>query len=330
MQALGVVALLYARCAEWAAASGGTLTAAEEAVRGPPGSMEMPAVAMWIALGGLKSPARAAEKVLTCYSGDVSRLLDVCRARLVFDSAAGAAACLALVAAAPGVRVVRVRNSLREEHDSWSTAGFRVRARGCRRARALLRQPSRLAGAPCAFCSLCALLPSDHGRRAGRQGLFVNLRFVGPEVLALGAETHVCEVQLLLRPFAALLVPPRIPLAHTRAIVPTPRALGRCSGGSSCGRGWLGPSAHQALQRTAAGGQRASGPLDGDHRTSPRPHGISPSPPLRLPQPSRALPPPFGSRIPAPSRRRSALTLRAATRLGLGGAATRGVCRVEV
>ena len=33
--------------------------------------------------GRLKSPFRAAEKALTCYGGDVSRLLDLCRCRIL-------------------------------------------------------------------------------------------------------------------------------------------------------------------------------------------------------------------------------------------------------
>ena len=94
----------------------------------------------------VKRPDRAAEKALACYDGDVSRLLDVCRARLVFDGVGGLAACLRAIRAGPAsgppeaeVEVVRVKNWMREDHDQWSTMGFRVgrarRAQGARRAR---------------------------------------------------------------------------------------------------------------------------------------------------------------------------------------------------
>ena len=103
--------ILYARCEEWAAASGGAV-AATGGARGPPAQLGMSAVAAWIRRGGIKSPARAADKAIACYGGDASRLLDVARARLLFASAAALGRCLGLVAGAAGVRVVRVSDSL--------------------------------------------------------------------------------------------------------------------------------------------------------------------------------------------------------------------------
>ena len=87
------------------------------------------AAVAWVRLGVIKAPGRAVEKALSCYGGDVSRLLDVTRARIEFarteDLAVGLEAVLA--AASAGVRVVRVRNTLRREYEAWPTAGFRVR-----------------------------------------------------------------------------------------------------------------------------------------------------------------------------------------------------------
>ena len=85
------------------------------------------AVRDWIAARLVKSPLRAATKAAGCYGGDLSRLLDVCRARAVFSSVDALTACLRMAAAASGVRIVRVKNFMEEESDSWWTAGFRVR-----------------------------------------------------------------------------------------------------------------------------------------------------------------------------------------------------------
>jgi hypothetical protein len=85
------------------------------------------------------------EKALVCYEGDGSRILDVCRARLIFPDARAAAACLRSIAAeadaaaaaaggggggmpaGDGVAVVRVRNGVDAAFDDDSSAGFRVR-----------------------------------------------------------------------------------------------------------------------------------------------------------------------------------------------------------
>ena len=80
--------------------------------------------------GVVKRPERAMEKALTCYGGDVSRLLDVCRARLVFQRAAGLLAAARAAAADPAAAVVGVKNGMRMEESAAGTAGFRV---GCRR-----------------------------------------------------------------------------------------------------------------------------------------------------------------------------------------------------
>ena len=75
----------------------------------------------------VKAPARAVEKAAACYGGDVSRLTDLCRGRLVFASADGVAECVRAVGReAPAVEVVGVRNGLWPEYDARRSAGFRV------------------------------------------------------------------------------------------------------------------------------------------------------------------------------------------------------------
>ncbi len=76
---------------------------------------------------GLKAQGRAAEKAMSCYGGDVSRLLDVCRARVRCAGVGAVAACLAALRDDPAVAVVRVKNWLSARHDPATTGGFRVR-----------------------------------------------------------------------------------------------------------------------------------------------------------------------------------------------------------
>ena len=91
----------------------------------------------------LKGRRRAAEKALGCYGGDVSRLLDLCRARIVLPSPRAAAECARAVAedaaaaaaragrdgdgACAGVRVLRVRNGVAAAVAALGVAG----AAGC-------------------------------------------------------------------------------------------------------------------------------------------------------------------------------------------------------
>jgi hypothetical protein len=118
-----------AAAAGWAAGSGGRLDhdfsggggagrARAAEARGLP-----PALGRWVRAGVVKAPGRAAEKALACYGGDPSRLLDVCRCRLVFDDPAGLAACLDLAGRTPGVRPVRLRGGLLPPGMQGSAAG---------------------------------------------------------------------------------------------------------------------------------------------------------------------------------------------------------------
>jgi hypothetical protein len=93
---------------------------------------------------------------------DVSRLVDICRHSLYFDTIEGVVQCLSLIQKDQEVILVRVKNRFHPAFDSEQSAGYR--------------------------------------------NLALNLRVVTKETLALGIETHVCEVQLLLVQMAAIKV----------------------------------------------------------------------------------------------------------------------------
>jgi hypothetical protein len=89
-------------------------------------------VGEWVGRGAVKGPGRAMEKALACYGGDVSRLADLCRARIVLGDARALLACAERVVGGgdPAVRVLRVRNLLAPAAPAAHSAGFRVRAPG--------------------------------------------------------------------------------------------------------------------------------------------------------------------------------------------------------
>jgi hypothetical protein len=118
-QAVAVTSELDALCRDWAATSDGELVGGRVTFDG--GFEEL------VRAGLVKRPERAAAKVLACYGGDPSRLLDVCRRRIAFGRVAELGACLGRMGADSSVRVVRVKNLLREDADPRVTAGFRVR-----------------------------------------------------------------------------------------------------------------------------------------------------------------------------------------------------------
>jgi hypothetical protein len=78
--------------------------------------------------GLVKCPKRAVEKVLLCYEGDASRVVDLCRVRIVVDGLIQAAAAIAAVAADKAVRIVRVKDGMGRSQDP--AAGLRVCIRG--------------------------------------------------------------------------------------------------------------------------------------------------------------------------------------------------------
>jgi hypothetical protein len=122
-QAMGLASGFFGRCKEWAAATGGAL---DEGLDGE----QWDTLPGWMNRRIIKRPERAIEKVAVCYGGDVSRLIDLCRARMVFEDTVALCACLELIESRDGqpAEVVRIKNSMHEQHNSRRTAGFRVSA----------------------------------------------------------------------------------------------------------------------------------------------------------------------------------------------------------
>jgi hypothetical protein len=95
-QAMGVAPVLCTHCAAWATESGGCFHQADarpgsSGIGGTDEDCALSALPQvlrtLVQCGNVKRPQRAMEKALTCYGGDVSRLLDVCRGRVVFGDA---------------------------------------------------------------------------------------------------------------------------------------------------------------------------------------------------------------------------------------------------
>lgn len=74
---------------------------------------------------GLKSAHRAIEKVIRAYGQDVSRLLDVCRQAIVFETLRDLAACLGTIADDDDVVVLRVKNRYDPAYDAEASWGYR-------------------------------------------------------------------------------------------------------------------------------------------------------------------------------------------------------------
>ncbi len=73
----------------------------------------------------LKRIDRATEKVLRTYRGDASKLGDIARQTLIFDSLNDLTECLGVLEADPDVRLVAVKNRYNSEYTADVTAGFR-------------------------------------------------------------------------------------------------------------------------------------------------------------------------------------------------------------
>jgi hypothetical protein len=93
---------------------------------------------------------------------DVSKLVDICRQSIVFESVDGIIKCLALITQDKDVEILRIKNKLDPAYNSAQSAGYRDVA--------------------------------------------LNIRVATPEAKALGANAHVCELQLVLRQYAELKV----------------------------------------------------------------------------------------------------------------------------
>lgn len=108
----------------------------------------------------IKSRKRAMIKFMMCYGGDPSRLVDLARNRIAFDSIADLHKCFLSICNNPDVVIERVKNRLTPTYNSAKTGGYR---------------------------DLC-----------------INLRIVDSSILEMGAETHICELQLALTCFTNL------------------------------------------------------------------------------------------------------------------------------
>ena len=73
----------------------------------------------------LKPTERALEKLLRSYNGDVSRLLDCCRQRLVCETLKDLLYCLECVLADDEIVLLRIKNMLDVRFDTTASAGFR-------------------------------------------------------------------------------------------------------------------------------------------------------------------------------------------------------------
>ena len=76
--------------------------------------------------GIVKCPKRAVEKALVCYEGDLSRVVDICRVRVVATGLQQVLAVVNAIAGDSSVRIVRIKNTMRSHHSFSSTVGFRV------------------------------------------------------------------------------------------------------------------------------------------------------------------------------------------------------------
>jgi hypothetical protein len=72
-----------------------------------------------------KPADRALEKLVTAYDRDVSRLVDCCRQRIVFDAVDDVLECLGAVSRDSELVVVRIKDRMDPACDASSTAGFR-------------------------------------------------------------------------------------------------------------------------------------------------------------------------------------------------------------
>ena len=92
----------------------------------------------------------------------MSRLLDLCRQSIIFDTPDCVLACLRAISQDSEVQVVRISNKMDPDYDGRASAGYRDVA--------------------------------------------LNLQITTEESQRLGVDSHICELQLILRKFAELKV----------------------------------------------------------------------------------------------------------------------------
>mmetsp|Transcript_16788 Transcript_16788/g.26029 ORF Transcript_16788/g.26029 Transcript_16788/m.26029 type:complete len:219 (-) Transcript_16788:57-713(-) len=73
----------------------------------------------------IKAFDRACEKTFRSYAGDMSRLVDICRAAIVFEKVHDLASCVRVLKEDPDIQVHRVKNRLDASYNARETAGYR-------------------------------------------------------------------------------------------------------------------------------------------------------------------------------------------------------------
>uniref|UniRef100_A0A7S0HFA5 Uncharacterized protein n=1 Tax=Hanusia phi TaxID=3032 RepID=A0A7S0HFA5_9CRYP len=73
----------------------------------------------------LKRRERAIEKIVRIYSSDVSKIMDIVRQSIIFDSVLDLSTCLRVIFEDEDVEIVRVKNRLDRRYDASATAGYR-------------------------------------------------------------------------------------------------------------------------------------------------------------------------------------------------------------
>lgn len=84
-----------------------------------------PALAAKIKWPKLKRFSRGFEKLARVYNGDVSRLSDICRFSLYFDTFTDLTQALGVIVTDTDVKVERVKSRLSVKFDATPTAGYR-------------------------------------------------------------------------------------------------------------------------------------------------------------------------------------------------------------
>lgn len=159
---------LASKVRKWAAVSHGLFPVSEQGASidqmptryqecDPGGESDESPQCLMLAARAIKSRRRAISKLMMCYEGDPSRLVDLARNRIVFRNINDLTKCFLAVAADSEIRIERVKNRLTPSYDPAQTAGYR---------------------------DVC-----------------INLRLLDPSVVVMGADTHVCELQLALKVF---------------------------------------------------------------------------------------------------------------------------------
>jgi len=179
-QAGGVDLLLKKKVQSWALLSGGWFPRIGggfvhwKTVRANPRAQRE---IMW---GELKDRARAIDKVLRFYDGDVSKVLDICRQTIVFDNIEDLSHCVAVMRQDKEVQVVRVKNRMDPEEQGGGEHTSKV--------------------------------------YAGYRDVALNLKFKTEEAEGLGIDGHVCEVRLVYKELAQMLQGQRGQGRHQRYI----------------------------------------------------------------------------------------------------------------